>query len=145
MAGRWTESRDVREERGSARNCFEGIAETSVKKHNISLVSPQIYNIALVSYLCSVAVLFVLPPPPRGGGMCICCQRWYILNKADSAKRSRTLKLKFKLKLIYDRQSVGQSVLVSGAHLESMTRFILSLTIAGFLIWDTLSDERTGL
>jgi hypothetical protein len=34
---------------------------------------------------------------------------------------------KLKLKLIYDRQSVGQSVLVSGAHLEPMIRFILSL------------------
>jgi hypothetical protein len=30
-------------------------------------------------------------------------------------------------KLIYDLQSVGQSVLVSGTHLEPMTRFILSL------------------
>jgi hypothetical protein len=28
-----------------------------------------------------------------------------------------------KLKLIYDRQSVSQSVLVSGSHLEPMTRF----------------------
>jgi hypothetical protein len=32
-----------------------------------------------------------------------------------------------KLKLIYDRQSVGQSVLVSGAHLGSMTNFSFSL------------------
>jgi hypothetical protein len=31
-----------------------------------------------------------------------------------------------KLKLIYDRQSVGQSVLVSGAHLEPVTNFSLS-------------------
>jgi hypothetical protein len=32
-----------------------------------------------------------------------------------------------KLKLYYDRQSVGQSVLVSGSHLGPMTRFLLSL------------------
>jgi hypothetical protein len=31
-----------------------------------------------------------------------------------------------KLKLIYDRQSVGQSVLVSGAHLEPLTNFSFS-------------------
>jgi hypothetical protein len=32
-----------------------------------------------------------------------------------------------KLKLIYDRQSVGQSVLVSGAHLEPATNVSFSL------------------
>jgi hypothetical protein len=31
-----------------------------------------------------------------------------------------------KLKLIYDRQSVGQSVLVPGAHLEPVTNFSFS-------------------
>jgi hypothetical protein len=35
--------------------------------------------------------------------------------------------LKLKLKLIYDRQSVGQPVLVSGSHLEPMTRFFFSI------------------
>jgi hypothetical protein len=55
------------------------------------------------------------------------------------------LKLKLKLKLIYDRQSVDQYVLVPGSHLGPMTRFLLSLTIAGFLILGTLSDERMGL
>jgi hypothetical protein len=34
--------------------------------------------------------------------------------------------LHMKLKLIYDRQSVGQSVLVSGAHLGPATNFTLS-------------------
>jgi hypothetical protein len=49
----------------------------------------------------------------------------------------------WKLKLIYDRQSVGQFVLVLGSHLEPMTGFnVISLTIAGFLMWSTLSDER---
>jgi hypothetical protein len=35
--------------------------------------------------------------------------------------------LKLKLKLIYDRQSVSQSVLVSGAHLGPVTNFSFSL------------------
>jgi hypothetical protein len=37
------------------------------------------------------------------------------------------MKLNLKLKLIYDRQSVGQSVLVSDAHLGPVTDFYLSL------------------
>jgi hypothetical protein len=37
------------------------------------------------------------------------------------------LKLKLKLTLIYDRQSVGQSVLVSGAHLGPLTNISVSL------------------
>jgi hypothetical protein len=32
-----------------------------------------------------------------------------------------------KLKLIYDRRSVGKSVLVSGSYLEPMTRFLFSV------------------
>jgi hypothetical protein len=43
-----------------------------------------------------------------------------------------------KLKLIYDRQSVGQSVLVSGAHLGPVTTFSFSLKLpldsCGFVI-----------
>jgi hypothetical protein len=43
-----------------------------------------------------------------------------------------------KLKLIYDRQSVGQSVLVSGAHLGPATKFSFSLKFpsdsCGFVI-----------
>jgi hypothetical protein len=42
-----------------------------------------------------------------------------------------------KLKLIYDRKS-----LTSG---EFDQTFVFCLTIAGFLMWGTLSDERTGL
>jgi hypothetical protein len=46
--------------------------------------------------------------------------------------------LKLKLKLIYDRQSVGQSVLVSGAHLGPVTNFSFSLKFpldsCGFVI-----------
>jgi hypothetical protein len=44
--------------------------------------------------------------------------------KEINSQRSE-LKLKLKLKLLYDRQSVGQSVLVSGAHLGPATNFFL--------------------
>jgi hypothetical protein len=51
---------------------------------------------------------------------------------------TRKTKLKLKLKLIYDRQSVGQSVLVSGAHLGPATNFSFSLKFlldsCGFII-----------
>jgi hypothetical protein len=57
--------------------------------------------------------------------------------------------LKLKLKLIYDRLSVGQSVLVSGAHLGRVTNFSFSLKFPldnyGFVICSALSDESTGL
>jgi hypothetical protein len=47
-------------------------------------------------------------------------------------------KLKLKLKLIYDQQSVGQSVLVSGTHLGPAANFSFSLRFSlgscGFLI-----------
>jgi hypothetical protein len=47
-------------------------------------------------------------------------------------------KLKLKLKLIYDLQSVGQSVLVSGTHLGPATNFSFSLKFSlnscGFVI-----------
>jgi hypothetical protein len=52
---------------------------------------------------------------------------------------------KLKSKLCYDRRSVGQSVLVSSTHLGLTTRFLLVETVAGLLMWDALSDERTGL
>jgi hypothetical protein len=45
----------------------------------------------------------------------------------------KSLKLKLKLKLIYDRQSVGQSVLMSGSHLRPMTRFFYLSDDCGFL------------
>jgi hypothetical protein len=56
---------------------------------------------------------------------------------------------KLKLKLYYDRQSVGKSVLVSGAHLGPATNFSSSLKFpsdsVSLLFYSTLSDERTGL
>jgi hypothetical protein len=39
----------------------------------------------------------------------------------------RSLHILLKLKLNYDRQAVGQSVLVSGAHLGTATHFSFSL------------------
>jgi hypothetical protein len=55
-----------------------------------------------------------------------------------------------KSKLYYDRQSVGQSVLISGTHLGLATNFSHSLfhyfsTVSGLLMWDALSDEKSGL
>jgi hypothetical protein len=53
-------------------------------------------------------------------------------------RRKFKLKLKLKLKLNYDRQSAGQSVLVSGTHLGPVTNFPFSLKfsldICGFVI-----------
>jgi hypothetical protein len=59
--------------------------------------------------------------------------------------------LKLKLKLIYDRQSVGQSVLVLGDHLGPVTNsfFLLEISFRQLrvclLFCSTLSDDRTGL
>jgi hypothetical protein len=51
--------------------------------------------------------------------------------------------------LNYDRQSVGQSVLVSGTHLKPATIFSFSLKFSldscVFVFCSALSDERTGL
>jgi hypothetical protein len=59
-----------------------------------------------------------------------------------SGKRNKS-----KSKLYYDRQSVGQSVLVSGTHLEPATNFSFSLkfSVIGLLFCSAHSDERTGL
>jgi hypothetical protein len=46
--------------------------------------------------------------------------------------------------LLMVSQSVSQSVLVSSTHLGPKTKF-LSLTVAGLLMWGTLSNKRTGL
>jgi hypothetical protein len=43
--------------------------------------------------------------------------------------------MKLKLKLIYDRQSVGQSVLVSGTHLGPATNFFFLLEIFIGQLW----------
>jgi hypothetical protein len=56
---------------------------------------------------------------------------------------------KFKFKLIYDRQSVSQSVLVPGTHLRPVTNFFSLLKVffrnlTSLLLCSTLSDERAG-
>jgi hypothetical protein len=53
--------------------------------------------------------------------------------------------LNLNLKLIYDRRSVGQSVVVSGPHLEHTTRFYYCRTLAVFVLRAAIPDERTGL
>jgi hypothetical protein len=56
------------------------------------------------------------------------------------------MKLKLKLKLIYDRQSVGQSVMVSGAHLGPLTNFSFAMRFSvdscGFVVFVAPSLTR---
>jgi hypothetical protein len=54
-------------------------------------------------------------------------------------------KLKSKSKLCCDRQSVGQSVLVSSPIWAPRPHFCCCQTVESLLMWDTLSDERLGL
>jgi hypothetical protein len=42
-------------------------------------------------------------------------------------RRKKQLMLKSNLKLSYNRRSIGQSVLLQGTHLGSMTRFLSSI------------------
>jgi hypothetical protein len=58
--------------------------------------------------------------------------------------------VKSKSKLYYDRQSVGQSFMVSDTHLRPATNFPPALldyfwTVAGLLMWGALSDEKSDL
>jgi hypothetical protein len=73
---------------------------------------------------------------------------WYTPS-SESYRFQHSIVSVLKLKLIYDRQSVGKSLLVSGAHLETTTNFSFSLkffqTVADLLFCSALSDERTGL
>jgi hypothetical protein len=59
------------------------------------------------------------------------CIHWYVeeCSVALLCKKPSTPR-QLKLKLIYDRQSVGQSVLVSGAHLGPVTKFSFLLEIS---------------
>jgi hypothetical protein len=69
-------------------------------------------------------------PPPQGDG-------------------HTSTKSKSKWKSHYDRQSVGQSVMVSGAHLGPATNFSFSsnflLDTYCLLLYSVISDERAGL
>jgi hypothetical protein len=71
----------------------------------------------------------------------------YRLRKCDEVPFRCQQELK--LKLNCDRQSVGQSVLVSGTHLGPVTNFSFSLKFSldslSLLFCSALSDERTGL
>jgi hypothetical protein len=46
--------------------------------------------------------------------------------------------------LLYDRRSVGQSILVTSPHLGPKTKFLL-LSVSGLLTWGALADEKAGL
>jgi hypothetical protein len=55
---------------------------------------------------------------------------------------------KYKIKLYYDRQSVGQSVMGLSTNLGPSTNFPLLysvLTIVGFLMWGVHPEERMDL
>jgi hypothetical protein len=64
------------------------------------------------------------------------CQKIAFLSMWDALSDERSvhqaLKLKLKLKLIYDRRSVSQSLLLSGPHLERVTRFFFLSDYCGF-------------
>jgi hypothetical protein len=68
----------------------------------------------------------------------------FLLNHLTAISRDSLIYF-FSQSRSYDRWSVGQSILVSRTHFEIKTRFLFSLTVAGFLMWDAISDERTGM
>jgi hypothetical protein len=74
--------------------------------------------------------LSLFPCPDEEGGQLLC----WIPYKDLTSVTGQSMKLK----LIYDRQSVGQFVLVSGARLEPVTNFSFSLKFpldsCGFVI-----------
>jgi hypothetical protein len=63
---------------------------------------------------------------------------YFTNNNTHCRQKQTVIWLKLKLNLIYDRQSVGQSVLVSGTHLGLATNFYFSLKFpldsCGFVI-----------
>jgi hypothetical protein len=77
---------------------------------------------------------FELPAEYRGDSVAPMFQ--YFLYQLQSLVLNRNYQLK--LKLIYDRQSVGQSVQVSGAHLGPLTNFSFAMRFSvdsyGFVV-----------
>jgi hypothetical protein len=63
--------------------------------------------------------------------------------------QSSLLKTEVEVEVNFDRQSVGHSVLVSGAHLWPVTNFFspwnFLQAVAALIFCSALSDERTGL
>jgi hypothetical protein len=97
----------------------------SRRTHNHILVSFETARFSFCSLL-RLAVLF-------SGGILTHLHTSYWLTATHS-----------KLKLYYDRQSVGQSVLVSCNPSWARDKFVkfFFLTVAGLLMWGALSDER---
>jgi hypothetical protein len=67
-----------------------------------------------------------------------------LLSTATPPVRRNAFKIS-KLKLCYDRRSVGQSLSISSTHLGLKSRLFFCRTVPGLLMWGALSDERTGL
>jgi hypothetical protein len=67
------------------------------------------------------------------------CEYKYVIYCGNNAP------FEFKSKLIYDRRSGGQSILVSGSHLEPMTRYFFLSDDCWFLYVGHLSDESMVL
>jgi hypothetical protein len=63
----------------------------------------------------------------------------------ENGRRSEHWFNPLKLKLCYDRRSVGQSVLMSIPIWGTRSVFCYCQTVVGLLIWGTFSDERRSL
>jgi hypothetical protein len=104
----------------------------------LGLSSSRVIRNCPTKILCAFSALHLLPIRPAH----------FSLANVFPNNTSWLLKSKSKSKLYYDRQSIGQSVLVSGTHLRPATYFSYSLldeTVSGLLMWGTLSDEKSGL
>jgi hypothetical protein len=101
-------------------------------------------NTASLQHVLSLFILLCLHqcyllPPSLSDWLATASQ----LSKYSSLCLLKTqINSRLKLKLIYDWRSVGQSVLVSGSHLETMTRFFCLSDDCGFLDVGALSLTR---
>jgi hypothetical protein len=115
-----------------------------IPRHRLPLSSPYATHSMEVFKTAKVKIKLILWPtvsPP----FCLCVRQ----PSGAHDQLLNSTRLKLKLKLNYDRQSTGQSVLVSGAHLGPATNFSFSLRFSldscGVVICSALSDERSGL
>jgi hypothetical protein len=73
--------------------------------------------------LVSVCLCPLLPTPQR----LYCTRRISPIVQQAQGREASEADMKLKMKLLYDRRSIGKSVLVSGSHLEHMIRFLVSV------------------
>jgi hypothetical protein len=71
--------------------------------------------------------------------------RWLTLHSCLLNSLTTEWTLEFKSKLCYGRRSVGQSVLEVSTIWGLRPDLYYCQTVVGLLMWDALSDERTGL